>query len=990
MSGNRKDGTPAGESLQRRFAQLQKIYRISDVVSRAGALEEVCAEAVSGLRQTLGVDRVAILLADPDGVMRFKAWHNLPEDYRKAVEGHTPWQPGTRNATPITVPDVSKDPSLAALRSTILGYGIHALAFIPLMGREGVMGKFMLYCDAPHEFAPDEIRVAQTIAGHVAFAAERKQAEEALRSSERRFSLFMKHLSGAAWMKDLQGRYVYANETAQRIFRKPWNELRGKLDDEVFPPEIAASFKANDRIALTSGQCLQTIEALPQEDGIHYSIVNKFPILGRDGAPVMVGGVAMDITERKRAEEALRESEESYRVVAETAADGIVKIDDRSEITFANSAAGKIFGYTPAELIGQPLTMLMPAYLRHVHRAALRRYIETGQKHLSWEGVELPGLHKTGREIPLEISFGEFAKNGVHVFTGIVRDITERKRAERRLATEHAVASILAEFTSLEEIAPRILKAICESSGWELGEYWTVDRAANALRCTDIWHAPEAGVAEFEAVSRAYTFPSGVGLPGRIWSGRQAVWIADVTRDENFPRASAAEKEGIHGAFGFPILLGTQVFGVMEFFSREIREPDNELLQMFAAISSQFGQFLERKRLEEQLRQTQKLESIGVLAGGVAHDFNNLLTGILGNATLVLEMLSLSSPARRMLEDVVRGSERAANLTRQLLAYSGRGKFIIQPVNLSELVREIADLIQLSIPRTVQLRLELRDGMPSMPADPAQLQQLVMNLIINGAEAIGEGTNGTVLVATGVQDVEESYIAQTFAPGEIQPGRYVYLEVHDTGVGMDEETIAKIFDPFFTTKFTGRGLGLAAVLGIVRGHKGALKVYSAPGKGSTFKVLFPASEVETKEHVPGIAHGDLTGTGTVLVVDDEEIVRRTAQNALERQGYKVLLASNGHEAVEVFREQGDEIVLVLLDLTMPVMGGEEAMRRLQSIRPRVSVLLSSGYNEVEAIRRFTGKGLAGFIQKPYSAGQLADKVKQALKLARPLLESSSD
>jgi len=386
-----------------------------------------------------------------------------------------------------------------------------------------------------------------------------------------------------------------------------------------------------------------------------------------------------------------------------------------------------------------------------------------------------------------------------------------------------------------------------------------------------------------------------------------------------------------------------------------------------------------QKQLEEQLRHTQKLESLGVLAGGVAHDFNNLLTGILGNASLALETVSSNNPVRGMLRDILAASEHASHLTRQLLAYAGKGRFVVEPVNLSSLVREISHLVQTSIPKSVQLRLDLQEDVPAIEADSSQMQQLVMNLVINGAEAIGEGTAGTVLVATNVQDVDEQYLLTTVGNTNIPPGRYVNLEVHDTGVGMDEATIERIFDPFFTTKFMGRGLGLAAVQGIVRSHKGAMRVYSRRGKGSTFKVLLPAIEqpVARSTREPEQV---LTGTGAVLVVDDEQIVRRTAKAMLERYGYTVVLAENGQEAVTLFRMLADQIAVVLLDMTMPVMGGEETFRAVQSIRPDVKVILSSGYNEVEAVRRFTGKGLAGFIQKPYSASALAQKIKTVLDM----------
>ncbi len=341
----------------------------------------------------------------------------------------------------------------------------------------------------------------------------------------------------------------------------------------------------------------------------------------------------------------------------------------------------------------------------------------------------------------------------------------------------------------------------------------------------------------------------------------------------------------------------------------------------------------ERRRFNERLQQTQKLESLGVLAGGIAHDFNNLLTGIMGNASIALDDLPPESPVRSNLDAVVNASERAATLTRQLLAYAGKGRFVIERFNLSDLVREITTLLQTSIPKTVALRLDLQPELPSIEGDAAQIQQLIMNLFINAAEAVEEGKTETVVITTRVEPVSQSYIDQMVAPNGISPGKYVTFEVRDAGRGMDAVTLSRIFDPFFTTKFTGRGLGLAAVLGIVRGHMGALHVDTAPGKGSSFKVLFPVSEGQPARLEPsGPSDRILKGRRYILVIDDEDAVRQTAKSALESYGYKVIVAANGKEGVNLFRELSHAIDAVLLDVTMPVMGGEEALTRLKSIR----------------------------------------------------------
>jgi len=286
------------------------------------------------------------------------------------------------------------------------------------------------------------------------------------------------------------------------------------------------------------------------------------------------------------------------RVIADTASDAIITIDEESTMLFVNRAAEKIFGYSHAELLGQSLTMLMPDYLRHVHSAALRRYVETDQRHMSWEAVALPGLHKSGREIPLELSFDEFTENGRRFFTGIARDISERRRLERRLEAQFQVARTLAESDSVADGAPLLLQALCESLGWEMGQMWVVDRGADALRWLGGWRAQSVPVAELEETSRNRSFFRGIGFPGRIWATGKSEWVSDIAADPNLTRGPLAVRAGFRSAFGFPIMVDREVSGVMEFFSLEMQPPDASIQEMMSSIGNQIGQFVERKRAE--------------------------------------------------------------------------------------------------------------------------------------------------------------------------------------------------------------------------------------------------------------------------------------------------------------------------------------------------------------------------------------------------------
>jgi signal transduction histidine kinase/CheY-like chemotaxis protein len=386
----------------------------------------------------------------------------------------------------------------------------------------------------------------------------------------------------------------------------------------------------------------------------------------------------------------------------------------------------------------------------------------------------------------------------------------------------------------------------------------------------------------------------------------------------------------------------------------------------------------DRLALEAKVQQAQKQESLGVLAGGIAHDFNNLMMGIIGNAELALMDLPPKAPGRSYVKRIETAAGQVAELTNQMLAYSGKGRYVVEPIDLNRLVEEMMYLLQTVISKNATLQFYLAQDLPALEADAGQVRQVVMNLITNASEALGD-SSGDIGVTTGVVEADRLSISGSYLNEDVPQGRYVYLEVLDTGSGMDAETQQKIFDPFFTTKFIGRGLGLAAVLGIVRGHRGLIQVSSDPGRGTTFKVLFPcvgdlaAMQAEQPIMVESAGPG-----AAILVVDDDEAVRDVLKPMLEAAGYKVLTAADGREGVEVFRQHCDEISLVILDMTMPHMDGKAAFREMRLIRSDVWVILSSGYNELDATRQFEDNGLTGFIQKPYRSATLLTKIQKGL------------
>ena len=376
----------------------------------------------------------------------------------------------------------------------------------------------------------------------------------------------------------------------------------------------------------------------------------------------------------------------------------------------------------------------------------------------------------------------------------------------------------------------------------------------------------------------------------------------------------------------------------------------------------------ERRRVERALRQTQKLESLGVLAGGIAHDFNNLLTAILGNLNLAQLFVAPECRAHPYLGAVETIVLKAAELTRQMLAYSGKGSFVVRSHDLNQVVQEMTHLLEVSISKKVSLRLRLDPNIVPIDADVAQIQQVILNLVTNASDAVGDA-EGAISISTRVMDLDDAYIAGTFASQKLSPGRYVALEVSDTGSGIPAEIMDRIFDPFFTTKAAGRGLGLSAMLGILRGHGAGYKIYSERGRGTTFKLLFPAS-VKPQARAPETPEQELSPLhGTVLLVDDEETLLETLPPALEHFGLHVLTARDGREAVDLYRRDPSAVDVVLMDVTMPRMDGREAFWEVRKLRADARVILSSGYHE-ESVESLRNEGLADFIQKPYQLSEL--------------------
>ena len=459
-------------------------------------------------------------------------------------------------------------------------------------------------------------------------------------------------------------------------------------------------------------------------------------------------------------------------------------------------------------------------------------------------------------------------------------------------------------------------------------------------------------------------------LPSRLRQGHQSLRQAFLRSPSTRPMGSgrdlyAARKDGSE----FPVEVGLNPVPGTE---------GPEVLAVIVDISERKAMERETARLQEKLQQAQKMESLGVLAGGVAHDFNNLLTGVIGNSDLALLSLPETSPACANLHDIQRTALRAADLCRQMLAYSGRGRFEIKSIDLNGVIEEMLQLLHSNIDSSIQIANKLKSGLPAIEGDPSQVGQVVMNLVLNAAEAMPEG-GGRIELRTGMIEADQTYLNSLQLHDRTTPGTFISMEVTDTGSGMDSLTLERIFDPFFTTKFTGRGLGLAAVAGIVRGHKGGIFVTSTPGKGSSFRVLFPCSDLPvTPQSDDVLSVASIARAKRLLIVDDEPVVREVLCNTLHQAGYKVVAAADGESGLALFRERAESWDLVLLDLTMPGMGGEEVFRLIREQKPALPILMMSGYDESEVTLRLDGQGSSGFLQKPLRPQQVLECIHSVL------------
>lgn len=761
---------------------------------------------------------------------------------------------------------------------------------------------------------------------------------------EEKFRALAENAPDAIRRFDRELRHIYVNPAGLRLLGRTAGGVIGRTMDEAgFSEAQCELWRSRILRVFETGRSFEFEDYVAAERGERFLESHCVPEYDAEGRVSIVLVVSRDLTERKQAEAALQESRAKLEAALASMTDAVFISDAQGRLVHFNDAFAAFHKFASKDLCLKRLAEYpeilevflpdgapAPSDMWAVPRA-LRGETVTNAEY---------GLRRkdTGETWIGSYSFSPIRNESGAIVGSVVvgRDITEQKRAEEEVRRSNAVLEAFFSasdgilnivddqfrYVKTDRITPQYFNLTRETI---VGK--TVEEVAPDLmreHGSIMREVLDTGQPRFNVEVHS-------PVPGR--EGETAYWLASY--------------------FPVPLPEGKRGLGIMGIEITEVR------------------------KAEERLREAQKLESLGLLAGGVAHDFNNLLVGVIGYASLAQDMLPPGDPAAELLETVVKTGEKAAHLTRQMLAYAGKGRFVLEQLEVTSLVGDMVELIRPFIPKKAEVRLELGEDLPFIEADRSQVQQIVMNLAINAAEAIGSD-DGVITIGTRREVVDADYVRRRPEAATVQAGEFVAIEVRDTGCGMDEATRAKIFDPFFSTKFTGRGLGLAAVAGIVRGHKGAIVVSSAPGKGSAFTVLFPASKGARESPQGEVPTRVVQGAGVILIVDDEALVRDLTQKALERAGYTVLAANGGLAAIEILKRHPGGVDLAIVDMSMPGMSGAETVPELRELRPELKVLASSGYSETEAMRVFEGQELSGFVQKPYTAMGIAERVKRVL------------
>ena len=626
----------------------------------------------------------------------------------------------------------------------------------------------------------------------------------------------------------------------------------------------------------------------------------------------------------------IKSEKELERVLKSISPDALLVINRDREITMCSGQIQSMFGFSEYDLVGQKTDTLYFDRRLHGTKGEIAARLESVGFHVGYA----TGKRRDGKTFPLEVVTGTIPLREGAVI--LLRDITERRRMEDALReSEIRFEQFMRFFPGFAFIKDRHGRRIYLNDAHATERGWDIDAC---LGCKDEDLYREDLARQFRESDM------------RVLSENKALRYVIRTEDQNGqPKSLLTVK--------FPLPSTTE------------SDSDSMIAGLSLDITEQEAAERERMKIEKQMQQAQKLESLGVLAGGIAHDFNNLIMGMVGHADLALASGSDIGKVRSHVESVLASCQRAADLANQLLAYSGKGQFVLAPAEINHIVKDLQDLLKVSISKKAVVQFELLDSLPAIECDITQIHQVLMNLIVNASDAL-EGQPGVITLQTGKMRIEEddpvSLVGGLEGQQTLAPGDYVFVRVSDTGTGITKADQQKIFDPFFTTKKTGHGLGLASVLGIIRSHGGGISVDSKVGKGTSCCVYLPVSQHEAPVSAPSpVSQKKWHGEGKVLLADDEDMVREVAKVMLESLGFAVVEASNGREALELFHANPSSVCALVLDVTMPELSGVEVCRELRGEGIKTPIVLSSGYNQNEGTDEFPAGDNVIFLKKPY-------------------------
>jgi PAS domain S-box-containing protein len=822
---------------------------------------------------------------------------------------------------------------------------------------------------------------------------EDKRVEKSVRKGEEYINLF-KLANDAILIFEPEGEIVLdINDKACEIYGFPREDFIGRSLRDISQNVSRGDEQVKKLLAEGSYQEFETVQFRADGTPINF-LINSSVIQYRGRKAVL--SINRDITQRKRAEKALRESEERYRELFENAKEIIYSHDLTGRFTSLNRSGELITGYTREEALAMNIAdVIVPEYIEHA-----RRRISDKLKGVEQAVYELEIIAKDGRRVALEVNSRSVYQQGVAVgVEGIARDITERKQAEGLL--HEADRRAIIEYERLLQRVASLAKT--------LGTARDLRTVFRALRDFAFASTPGNGIfislynAERQIRIPVYAYNESSGeedlskLPPLPMTGSPhscAVATGQIIITEDFQAATANQPAIYIGlekdprlpqsSLAAPMSVMGRITGAVEVQSNDLAAFKQEhatamrMAANLAAVAIENVQLLKREREhEEQFRQSQKMEAVGRLAGGIAHDFNNLLAVVLLHSDLLIRRLAPDDPSRRRVVEIMAASDRAAALTRQLLAFSRRQ--VLQPrvFNLNESVSSMGKMLRRVIGENINLLIGLDPELGQIKADPGQIEQILMNLAVNARDAMPHG--GKLIIKTQNVFLDDEYAGRH---ATVSLGHYVRLVVSDTGIGINAETQAQIFEPFFTTKELGKGtgLGLSTVYGIVKQSDGHIWVYSEEGIGTTFKIYLPRIDEITPEDEVRVKERELPrGTETVLLAEDEEMVRHVAREVLEMQGYRVLEAKDGEDAIIASTAYEEPIHLLLTDVVMPGMSGRDLAERLLSIRPDMKVLFMSGYTDDAIVHHGVLDERTAFIEKPFSPKSLARKIRDVLE-----------